>query len=175
MRNLTSPRVLIRKPVKDDWQELLSLNHKSRELHFPWVFPPLTKEDCQDYINRCQNKDFEGLLICHKVNQNIIGVVNLNQIVYKALQSAYLGYYAYADFTGKGFMSEGICLAINHAFYTLNLHRVEANIQPKNTNSIKLVKRIGFTKEGFSKRYLMINGEWCDHERWALTVEDWNY
>ncbi len=174
MRNFTSPRILIRKPVKDDWQELLYLNHKSQELHFPWVFPPLTKEDCQEYIHRCENENFEGLLICHKVDKNIIGVVNLNQIVYKALQSAYLGYHAYTDFTGKGLMSEGLRLAINHAFYTLNLHRVEANIQPKNINSIKLVKRIGFTKEGFSKRYLMINGEWCDHQRWALTVEDWS-
>ncbi len=70
-------------------------------------------------------------------------------------------------------MSEGIRLVLNHAFYTLGLHRVEANIQPENIASINLVKGLGFILEGFSRRYLKINGEWRDHERWALTVEDW--
>ncbi|MGI0487716.1 GNAT family N-acetyltransferase [Pantanalinema rosaneae CENA516] len=53
------------------------------------------------------------------------------------------------------------------------MHRVEANVQPQNRASIHLVERLGFTKEGFSRRYLKINEEWRDHERWALTVEDW--
>ncbi len=66
-------------------------------------------------------------------------------------------------------MSEGVRLAIDYAFCTLGLHR----IQPQNRASIHLVERLGFTKEGFSRRYLKINGEWRDHERWALTVEDW--
>jgi [ribosomal protein S5]-alanine N-acetyltransferase len=66
-------------------------------------------------------------------------------------------------------MSEGVRLGIKYAFYTLNLHRVEANIQPENIASIGLVKRMSFAKEGFSRRYLYINGDWRDHERWALT------
>jgi ribosomal-protein-alanine N-acetyltransferase len=137
-------------------------------------FLSLTKEGCKAYIDRCQNEDFEGLLICHATNKNIVGVANLSQIFYKAFQNAYLGYYAHVEFAGQGIMSEGVRLAINHAFQTLGLHRVEANIQPGNARSIQLVKCLGFTKEGFSRRYLKINGEWCDHERWALTVEDWN-
>lgn len=167
-------RVFIRKPVNDDWQELLSLRKKSRVSHFPWVSLPLTEEACKAYISQCQNEDFEGLLICHVVNKTIVGVVNLSQIFHKAFQNAYLSYYAHVDFVGQGVMSEGVRLAINHAFQTLKLHRVEANIQPENARSIKLVKRLGFTKEGFSRRYLKINEEWCDHERWALTVEDWS-
>ncbi|MFY7831566.1 MAG: N-acetyltransferase, partial [Pseudanabaena sp.] len=57
-------RVFIRKPTEDDCQELLSLHRKSKEFHFPWAFPPLTEQACINYINRCQNEDFEGLLIC---------------------------------------------------------------------------------------------------------------
>jgi [ribosomal protein S5]-alanine N-acetyltransferase len=168
-----SLRVFVRKPTEEDWQELLSLHQRSKEFHFPWVFPPLNEQECKNYINRCQNKDFESLLICHSINNKIIGVANFSQIFYRAFQNAYLGYYIDVDFTRQGLMSEGMRLAIDYAFYTLDLHRVEANIQPENRASINLVKRLGFTKEGFSRRYLKINGEWRDHERWALTVEDW--
>jgi [ribosomal protein S5]-alanine N-acetyltransferase len=167
-------QVFIRKPTEGDCQELLSLHQRSMEFHFPWVFPPLHEQECKDYINRCQNEDFEGLLIYHSANNKIIGVVNLSQIFYRAFQNTYLGYYVDVDFAGQGLILEGMLLAIDYAFYTLGLHRVEANIQPKNRASINLIKRLGFTKEGFSRRYLKINEEWCDHERWALTVEDWS-
>lgn len=166
-------RVFVRKPTEEDCQELLSLHQRSQEFHFPWAFPPSTEEECKDYISRCQNEDFQGLLICHLAHKKIVGVANLSQIFYKAFQSAYLGYYVDVNFANQGLMSEGISMVIDYAFNTLGLHRVEANIQPKNRASINLVNRLGFTKEGFSRRYLKINGAWRDHERWALTVEDW--
>jgi [ribosomal protein S5]-alanine N-acetyltransferase len=166
-------RVLIRQPIQTDWQELLTLHQKSQGFHFPWVFPALTEDGCKTYIRRCQEDDFKGLLICHADHQRIIGVANFSQIFYKAFQNAYLGYYSSVDYAGQGLMHEGLCLAIDHAFYTLGLHRLEANIQPDNQRSIALVKRLGFTQEGFSQRYLYINGAWRDHERWAMTIEDW--
>jgi len=51
---------------------------------------------------------------------------------------------------------------------------LEANIQPRNTRSIKLAERCGFRHEGLSRHYLRINGIWQDHERYAITVEDMN-
>jgi len=59
------------------------------------------------------------------------------------------------------------------AFGKLGMHRLEANIQPRNRKSIALVERRGFTREGFSPRYLKVAGRWRDHERWAITVERW--
>ena len=171
---IMSLHVFIRKPIEEDWQELLSLHQKSKEFHYPWVFPPCTEDECKIYIKRCQNQNFEGLLICDPIAKNIIGVANLSQIFYGGFQNAYLGYYVDVDFAGQGFMLQGIRLAVSHAFYNLGLHRVEANIQPENITSIHLVKRLGFTKEGFSRRYLKVNGEWRDCERWALTSENWN-
>lgn len=168
-----SPRVFIRQPVIKDWQELVVLHQKSKEFHFPWVFPALTELDCKNYIRRCQQEEFRGFLICHKDNRKIVGVANLSQIIYGSFDNAFLGYYVSAEYACQGLMLEGIYLAIDHAFHHLDLHRIEANIQPGNLPSIKLVQRLGFTKEGFSRKYLKINGEWCDHERWALTVEDW--
>jgi [ribosomal protein S5]-alanine N-acetyltransferase len=70
-------------------------------------------------------------------------------------------------------MTEAIQLMLNHAFKQLNLHRVEANVQPHNASSIALIKRAGFVREGYSRRYLKIGGRWRDHERWAILYEDW--
>lgn len=178
-----STRVFIHKPTAADIPALLALAQRSKAFHSPWVFAALTTEGWQDYLARCQQTDFEGLLICYGQSPNsslenlpesfIVGVANLSQIFYGPFQNAYLGYYADVDFAGQGLMTAGMRLVIDYAFDTLKLHRLEANIQPANVASIELVKRLGFTQEGFSRRYLRINGEWRDHQRWALTVEDW--
>jgi len=70
-------------------------------------------------------------------------------------------------------MTEALALALANAFGPLGLHRVEANIMPKNRASIALVRRAGFRREGYSPGYLEIAGRWAGHERWALTVEEW--
>ena len=69
-------------------------------------------------------------------------------------------------------MKRGLRLALREAFGPLGLHRVEANIQPANLASIALVRSLGFRKEGFSPNYLKIDGEWRDHERWAILREE---
>ncbi len=102
----------------------------------------------------------------------IVGVTNLSQIVLKGFQNAYLSYYGMAGFAGRGFMTEAVRLTVGHAFGEIGLHRLEANIQPGNLPSIALAKRAGFRKEGFSPRYLRIDGVWRDHERWALLADD---
>ena len=89
------------------------------------------------------------------------------------LQNAYLGYYVGALHARRGYMTEALQLMLRYAFVKLRLHRLEANIQPRNVASIALVKRAGFRQEGFSRRYLKVCGRWRDHERWAIIAEDW--
>lgn len=103
----------------------------------------------------------------------IIGQVSINNIVRGPFLSAALGYWIAKPHAGQGLMAEALSLAITHAFSDLALHRVEANIIPRNSPSIALVKRLGFRYEGTATRYLRIAGQWEDHERWGLTVEDW--
>jgi len=95
----------------------------------------------------------------------------VSEIVRGAFRSAYLGYYAFAPHDGHGLMAEGLALVIRDAFRRLRLHRVEANIQPGNKASLRLVRRLGFRREGYSPRYLKIAGRWRDHERWALLAD----
>ena len=103
----------------------------------------------------------------------MLGVFDLSQIFHGNLQSAYLGYYAFAPHAGQGYMRDGLQLILQYAFKTLKLHRVESNIQPANARSIALVRGAGFSREGYSRRYLKIGGRWRDHERWAMLAEDW--
>ena len=70
-------------------------------------------------------------------------------------------------------LAAGLGLRYATAFGPLRMHRVGANIQPGNGASIALVRRLGFTREGYSRRYLFIDGDWRDHERFAMLAEDW--
>lgn len=70
-------------------------------------------------------------------------------------------------------MTDALQLALRYAFKNLKLHRIEANIQPENDDSKRLAARAGFRLEGFSPRYLKVVGRWRDHERWAISREDW--
>ena len=91
-----------------------------------------------------------------------------------AFRSAYLGFYAFASKQRQGYMAEGLALVLEHAFYEMGFHRLEANIQPGNVASSTLVSRLGFRKEGFSPKYLMVDGAWRDHDRWAILGEEWS-
>jgi ribosomal-protein-alanine N-acetyltransferase len=112
-------------------------------------------------------------LVCRVEDGAIAGVINFNHIVHGGIDSAHLGYYGVAGQGGQGLMTEGMELAMEYGFLKLALHRLEANIQPANQRSIALARRCGFRYEGFSPRFMRIGLHWCDHERWAITIEEW--
>lgn len=166
-------RVLLRHPSSDDAAELLRLVSSSRRLHHPWVFPPADDKAVASYIRNAASDRLLGFLVCLRESEEIVGVVNLSEIVYGNFLSAYLGFYGHAEHSGLGYMREGLHLVLRHAFRTLGLHRIEANVQPGNGRSLALLKTLGFKKEGFSPKYLKIGGRWRDHERWAILAEEW--
>ncbi len=165
-------RVILRTLALGDQREFLQAVHRSKELHAAWVRSPTSAEDFQGYLKADTARN-ERLVLRKRDNNEIVGAFNLNEIVRGVFQSAYLGYYAFTPHQGQGLMSEGMQLLQRHAFSTLKLHRIEANIQPDNLESIALVKATGFQLEGLSRRYLKIRGRWRDHQRWALLAEDW--
>ena len=169
----TGKRVYLRVPRESDRDEFVRLARASRGLHRPWVYAPETARQFDAYLARCRVQSERCFLVCRRDDDAIVGVYNLSQIAYGFFQSAYLGYYAFAPHAGQGLMAEGMQLLLRHAFRTLKLHRIEANIQPGNDASLRLAERAGFEYEGYSPRYLKIGGRWRDHERWAITREAW--
>jgi len=165
-------RVALRRIAHGDRDELLALTRESRHLHRPWAYPPERADQIDDLVARSAREDFEGLLACRVEDGAIAGVLNVSQIIRGHLQSAFLGYYAHARYAGQGYMREGMTLLLAHAFGTLALHRLEVNIQPGNAASIALARGAGFRLEGFSPRYLLVGGQWRDHERYAMTADE---
>ena len=157
---------------RGDRDAFLALARESRELHRPWTYPPERPEQFDELYARSRRDDFVCLLAVLLGTGEIAGVFTVSQIFRGAFQSAYLGYYAHQRFAGQGYMREALEQVLDHAFGPLALHRIEANIQPGNQPSIALARGAGFRLEGFSPRYLLIGGQWRDHERYALTAEE---
>jgi ribosomal-protein-alanine N-acetyltransferase len=169
----TGERTFLRRGRNADADEFTELMRESRALHQPWSFPPVRNEEFTALVARARADDFELFLLCARDDGRILGFFNLSQIFRGPFLSAYLGYAVGEPHAGSGYMSEGIELVLEHAFRPLGLHRLEANIQPGNERSIALAKRAGFRLEGFSPRYLKIDGRWRDHERWAILADEW--
>ena len=165
----TGPRVFLRTPKRRDAPALAALARASRRLHRPWVYPPESVPAATRWIKGAGSTR-RRLLVCRRADAAIAGVVNLNEVVRGAFQSAYLGYYAFRPHAGQGLMTEGLALVLRHAFRRLGLHRLEANVQPGNRSSQALLRRLGFRREGFSPRYLKVGGRW---RGWAILREGW--
>jgi [ribosomal protein S5]-alanine N-acetyltransferase len=166
-------RVFLRYPEKEDAAEFIALNRASRAFHRGLASPPVDEERFNRFLTRNENEANESFFICRNTDGRIIGAVILSQIFRGGFQNAYLGYYIGAEFGGQGYMTEAVALVLRFAFRDLKLHRVEANVQPHNLASTAVLRKNGFTKEGFSRKYVKIGGRWRDHERWAIIAEDW--
>jgi ribosomal-protein-alanine N-acetyltransferase len=174
-------RVYLRAPLASDAVEFLAAAKASRGLHGAWVQAPATRARYLAFVRRFDGlapgdplaATHAGFLVCRLEDDAIVGAFNIGEIVRGLFQSAYLGYYAFAPYARAGYMSEGLELVLHVAFRVLKLHRVEANVQPTNRRSLTLVRRAGFMREGYSRRYVRVAGQWRDHVRMALLVEDW--
>lgn len=156
---------------KEHRERWLAAAARSKELHHPWVSPASTIWQFNQRLIKYRSANNISLLAIDQ-NNALVACINLNEIVRGAFQSAYIGYFVFEPFSGKGLMKKAMKLVIDYAFNSLELHRIEANIQPTNDASLNLIKSLGFRHEGFSPRYLKIEKEWKDHERFALTIED---
>lgn len=102
----------------------------------------------------------------------LVGQMHLFGIAWGSFRSASAGYWVAKSVAGQGIMPLALAAACDHAFIALGLHRVEVNIRPENSASLRVVEKLGFRDEGMRLRYLHIAGDWRDHRSFALTTED---
>lgn len=101
-----------------------------------------------------------------------VGQLTVGSIMWGSARSGQVGYWIDEAVAGKGITPTALAMAIDHCFFVVGLHRVEASIRPENVASRRVVEKLGFREEGLRRRYLHIDGAWRDHLCYALTVED---
>ncbi|WP_227994688.1 GNAT family N-acetyltransferase [Luteimicrobium xylanilyticum] len=102
----------------------------------------------------------------------LVGQLTASSITYGSLCSATIGYWVSEHVAGRGIAPTAVALTADHCFTALGLHRVEVNIRPENAPSLRVVEKLGLRDEGLRRRYLHINGRWCDHRSFAVTADE---
>jgi [ribosomal protein S5]-alanine N-acetyltransferase len=129
-------------------------------------FPGLVRE-----LNR-QGRSGAAMPFAIEHAGRLAGQLTVGGVAWGAMRSAHVGYWIDGRLAGRGITPLAVAMAVDHCFGTVGLHRVEVNIRPENTASLRVVAKLGFRPEGSRARYLHINGGWRDHLSFALTAEE---
>jgi [ribosomal protein S5]-alanine N-acetyltransferase len=189
IRRLSTPRlygrrIVLRPLVPSDFAAWRDVRLRNETWLLPWEpqRPVRVADPTRDRVAfeaRCSARDREraadhaypfGVF----VDQQFAGEVNLNNITRGALQGATIGYWIDQERAGCGYIAEAVVVVLRFAFEQLQLHRVEICIVPRNTNSRRVVEKLGLRCEGVAERFLEIAGIWEDHLRFAITAEEWD-
>lgn len=131
--------------------------------------PEYHREQLKKDLALAKNKTGLRLWIFKKGDQSkVIGSVAFNNIVWGAFLSCHLGYKLDQNEINQGYMTEALAKGIGIMFGGYGLHRIEANILPRNKRSLRVVEKLGFYNEGLAYKYLKINGVWEDHIHMVL-------
>jgi ribosomal-protein-alanine N-acetyltransferase len=106
------------------------------------------------------------------VEGRFAGQVTVNNVVRGSAQFASLGYWLDREYAGRDVMPRAVALVIDHCFAAAGLHRIEIAIRPENSNSLRVVEKLGVREIGYAPKYLHIDGAWRDHRLYAVTVEE---
>ncbi|MFC1420444.1 GNAT family N-acetyltransferase [Streptacidiphilus cavernicola] len=168
-------RVEIRTPRLSDAPTYAAAVRRSTEHVGRWN--PLEPDGLVDLVRR-QGETLRTYLVFDIEDGGLVGCCNVANIVRGRFRNGSLGYNSYLPYNGTGRMTEGMRLVLDRCFAAesdggLDLHRLEINVQPANEPSIAMAKRLGFRHEGYTPRMLFLQDAWRDHERYALTAEEW--
>lgn len=114
----------------------------------------------------------QGLPLVIEVEGQLVGQLNVSNILHGSVSSAILGYWISPEAAGKSVTPLAVALVTDYLFNVVGLHRVEIDIRPENSASLRVVEKLGFRFEGLKERYIHINGDWRDHYVFALTYEE---
>ena len=177
---LTDAVLCLRLPAVSDYGAWVSERTESRAFLRPWEptwsADDLTRAAFKRRVRRVQRDAAEqsgfAFLIFRRDDEALLGGVTLSNIRRGVAQSASLGYWMSVRHAGRGYMRRAVDLVLDFAFGELRLHRVEAACIPGNERSLGLLEKAGFVREGYARRYLLIDGRWQDHVLLSRTAEE---
>lgn len=150
------------------------VNYYIRNRQFLQEFAPIRPEEffsfdyqeealAREVLDFKAGKSYHFYIKLLEQPQKIIGVIALNNVVMESFCSAFLSYKLDENYINQGYMTMAISMLVPYAFDELHLHRIEANVMPRNKASLRVLEKNNFENEGVSKYYLNINGIWEDH------------
>lgn len=176
---IETERLLLTLPPSDAAPLVLRYFEENREHLAPWSPPTpdgyYTESYWRERLERARaefEQDRSMQLVFFEREEamtRVVGVCNFSAFIRGAFQACYLGYSIDYRDEGRGLMREALSAAIRYAFDELRLHRIMANYVPTNERSGRLLRKLGFTVEGYARDYLLIDGEWRDHVLTSLT------
>lgn len=168
---MAAGRLLLRRPAAGDGAKLLAYRERNRAHLEPWepkrTGQFYTLQAVEEQLGRMERlvEERSALfwLLQFPDSEEVVGECAFTNIVRGPFQACHLGFSLDGQHTGKGLMHEALSAAIAYTFEVHGLHRIMANYQPSNASSEKLLRRLGFEREGLARKYLKINGRWADH------------
>ncbi len=164
----------------EHWREVRVRSHDWLVKWEPRPVPgqPSATEDRRVFAARCGARERErqlgvGYGFGIFVDERFAGEINLSSVQRGPFQNAYVGYWIDQAMAGHSYVPEAFVVVCRFAFEELALHRLQASIIPRNRASHRVVEKLGLRREGTAVRYLEINGVWEDHDRYAITAEEW--
>lgn len=168
--------VTLREPTKDDAAAIALAYDRNREQLAPWE-PARPEAFYTEEWHResllaqvLENSTGRALYTVLEADGEIVGRLNLTDIVHGAFENGHVGYWLDARFTGRGLMTRAIQALVEHARDELGLHRLQAATLPHNEASQAVLTRVGFERIGFAPGYLRIAGQWQDHVLFQLLL-----
>ena len=177
---LDGAQVYLRPPQAGDWRVWAELRAASRAFLGPWeprwAEGALTRAAFRRRLRRQAREARDDVaysfFVLRRHDHALVGGVNLSNVQRGVAMSCSVGYWVGKDFARQGLMGDALDAMMPFVFKKLALHRIEAACLPTNLASEGLLRKLGFQREGYARRYLRLNGEWQDHLLFALPADD---
>jgi ribosomal-protein-alanine N-acetyltransferase len=174
--------LLLRAPQMSDFPQWAQLRERSRAYLTPWepIWPSddLPRSGFRSRLTRYAEDIATDraypFIIFRESDGAIIGGITLANVRRGIVQAGTIGYWTGEPYAHRGYMTSALRVLLPSLFGELNLHRIEAACIPSNLASVRVLEKVGFTREGLARRYLCINGVWQDHVLFGMLHEDFH-
>jgi RimJ/RimL family protein N-acetyltransferase len=173
---IDTPRLRLRRPVDTDAASLFAIFSDPSTMLY-WSRPAMTSvSEAAMLVKDIESHAAAGTLyqwgLARREDDVVIGTATLFRID-REHRRAEVGYILRRDHWGRGLANEALAAIIRHAFDTLDLHRLEADIDPRNAASIRSIERLGFKCEGHLKERYFVAGDIQDSLMYGLLASQW--